>query len=715
MSFPQFVRNTLMSTWLATTAMAAPDSVVTFNEVHFHPSEPAAPAAVGPEWIELHNQMSIRVDLSGWTIRGGVDFLFPEGTVVDPGAMIVVSQSAGHPAGALGPWNGRLDNDGEEIRLHERWGRMMDTLEFRDSSPWPAAADGAGPTLSKTSPDLLSDEPSHWVASAQDGGTPGAENFTAGAESSPRPVATAGSSWRYETTEPAPAWPNLTGFSDATWATGAAPLGTAAPATPPTPATTLPSGLPAYYFRKVFAYSGGLGGLRLLLTGTLKGEAVFHVNGVPRRHAIGAGPWAGTLEVPDLEPGANVLAIELRPRATAPEVVMDLALTLLDGQTAAGPALEPHQAGPIVINEIAYHSRPTYADPSAGVPYAENPAEWIELHNPGHVPVDLAGWKLRGGIDYDFPDGISIPPGGFHVVTNDQFSGALANDSDTIRLRDPAGQEIDAVTYFDSGRWPEAADAGGSTLELIDPAADNRCAENWAASDESGRSSWQTVSYRATGAEPPGSNNPSTWREFLFGFLDAGEALVDDVSVIEDPDGARVSLIQNGTFEGDAVGGGAAHWRLLGTHKLSRVEADPSGAGKVLRLVATSEFEHTYNAASTTLAGNRAISSAKTYEISFRARWLSGSPQLNSRLYLNRAARTTILGQPAHAGTPGAPNSRRVANAGPHVRSPPAQPARARSRPGGARERRFERSAGDSRDEPLVCRECRPVAVGAHG
>ncbi|MGI9241770.1 MAG: lamin tail domain-containing protein, partial [Verrucomicrobiales bacterium] len=53
------------------------------------------------------------------------------------------------------------------------------------------------------------------------------------------------------------------------------------------------------------------------------------------------------------------------------------------------------------------------------------------------------------------------------------------------------------------------------------------------------------------------------------------------------------------------------------------------------------------------------------YEISFRAKWLSGSNQFHSRLYFNRAARTTLLDVPDGGGTPGVENSRRVANAGP--------------------------------------------------
>lgn len=632
---------------------AAPDSVVTFNEVNYHPQDPAA-----PEWVELHNQMSIRVDLGGWTLRGGIDYQFPENTFVEPGAEIVISSVAGSPAGALGPFTGRLDNKGEEIRLHGRWGRKMDEMTYADSDPWPAGADGGGFTLSKTHPDRLSADSSNWGDSTAAGGTPGTGNFPVIKEAPPRSAAAEGTFWKYEKGPAAGLeWTQLEGFDDSGWISGAAPLATSAPA-----ATSLPAGNTPFRFRKIFGYTGGLENVQALVTGRLTGTAVFYLNGIEQGTSTGSGEFATTLPFGHIAVGADLLAVALTPAADG-EAVMDLAITLIDGHTGVEPAPVPRQTGPVVINEISYHARPTYPDRANAISHAENPAEWIEFFNWTPAPADISGWKLRGGVDYDFPAGTVLAPGGFLVLDQSQFSGSLKNSGDTVRLRDRAGETVDELNYFDSGRWPAEADGGGSTLERRDPAADARSPENWAASDESAKTGWQTVTYRSTGAEPPGSNNPQVWHEFLFGMLDAGEVLIDDVSVIEDPDGVRLQLIQNGNFEADTVGGGAAHWRLLGTHKLSHVEAD--GAGKVLRLVATSEMEHTYNCASATLKSNRAVSNSKTYEISYRARWISGSPQLNSRLYLNRAARTTILAQPAISGTPGAPNTQRVANAGP--------------------------------------------------
>ncbi|MDB6131918.1 MAG: hypothetical protein JWM59_161 [Verrucomicrobiales bacterium] len=655
-------------------AQAAPDSVVTFNELHYHPADPANPAdPAAPEWVELHNQMSIRVDLGGWTLKGGIEYQFPEGTVLEPGAKLVVSSTAGTPAGAVGPFSGKLDNKGEEITLHERWGRLMDKITYGDTDPWPMSPDGGGLTLAKEQANALSDDAANWQASAEPGGTPGADNFTVPVETNPRYAALTGTEWRYDagTVSPPAGWNQSGGgFDENQWSAGTAPLATSGPA-----ATLLPPGRTVYRFRKTFGYTGGIRGARVLLTGQLKGTVTVWLNGAPQGNFTGTGDFAVTLKSETLAVGADVLALEVLPR-TGGEAALDLAVTLIDGTTGVVPTPAPHVAGPVVINEISYHARPVYPEPLKGIKFAENPAEWIELFNRTETPIDLGGWRLRGGADYDFPAGTMLAAGGYLVVDSTQFSGSLSNQSGSVRLRDALGATVDEVNYFDGGRWPSAADGGGSTLELRDPASDNRVAESWAASDETRKSEWQTVTYRSTGAEPPGSNNPSIWREFLFGMLDEGEALIDDVSVIEDPDGAKMQLIQNGTFEGDTVDKGAAKWRLLGTHKLSHVVATENG--KALHLIATAEMEHSYNCASTTLLNNRAISSAKTYEISYRAKWLSGSPQLNSRLYLNRAARTTILAQPAAAGTPGAPNSTRTDNAGPafqNLRHSPLVPA----------------------------------------
>lgn len=317
----------------------------------------------------------------------------------------------------------------------------------------------------------------------------------------------------------------------------------------------------------------------------------------------------------------------------------------------------------VVLNEICHHP----PDPAVT-------GRWVELFHRGSQTIDLSGWRFSEGITYRFPAGTTLAPGEFLVVADQPealraahpgirilgpFEGRLARGGERLSLLDAAGNPADTVDYADAGRWPAEADGGGSTLELMDPSADNASPEAWAASDESARSAWVRHAYRARAAPAPG---PTLWNEWVMGLLDAGECLIDDLQVIESPGTATaVQLLKNGDFET-----GATAWRFLGTHRLSRVVDDPDQPGnRVLHLVATGPAEHMHNHLETTLANNRSVVNGREYEVSFRARHLKGCPKLNTRLYFNRVARTTLLPVPDRNGTPGAPNSRRIANLGP--------------------------------------------------
>jgi hypothetical protein len=297
------------------------------------------------------------------------------------------------------------------------------------------------------------------------------------------------------------------------------------------------------------------------------------------------------------------------------------------------------------------------------------------LYNRSDHAVDLSGWSLAGGIQYNLPDITVIDPNSYLVIAPNVpavqalypavtvvggYQGGLSNRSDTIDVIDQHGNLVDHVTYFDHGRWSEQADGGGASLELSDPFADNNSPEAWVASRESGP--WQTVTFRGVMQSDGGTEQ---YREFIFGLLDSGQVLIDDVSIIESPDSNPIQLMQNGTFQSDSIGQPPSKWRINGTHQ-GTVVADPDDPGnRVLLLQATGAAEDRYNHAETTFIGNRAVVNGRTYEVSFRARWLSGSNQLHSRFYFNRLPRTTLLEVPQATGTPGAVNSTRVANLGP--------------------------------------------------
>ena len=319
----------------------------------------------------------------------------------------------------------------------------------------------------------------------------------------------------------------------------------------------------------------------------------------------------------------------------------------------------------IVINEICYNP--------PDVSLQSTDKQWLELYNRGTAPINLGGWHFGSGITFAFPLGTVLAPGGYLVVAKSPgnfptppgttvlgpWAGNLAGGGERLSLLDATDNPADEVAYLDGGRWPAAADAAGSTLELRDPWADHTLPESWAASNETSRRTWQTYTYRAIAAASTGPD--SQWREFDFGLLDSGDMLIDDISVIENPDTAPVAMITNGDFSSGTTG-----WRFLGNHRHAQIVSDPANPGNnVLYLSANGPTEHMHNHIETTLAAGKSVVNGRAYQITFRARWLSGSNRLNTRLYFNRVAKTTELFRTDTPGTPGAANSTAVPNIGP--------------------------------------------------
>jgi hypothetical protein len=160
-------------------ALLASDSTVVINEIMYHP----AGVDETLEYVELFNQLSYDMDVSGWQLADGVDYTFPSGTIVRRGQYLVVGkdptalQEATGITGVLGPFVGSLANDGEEIELRNNSDRLMDVVDYEDHGAWAVGADGSGASLSKINEDGNGESAAAWQASIQIGGTPGAANF----------------------------------------------------------------------------------------------------------------------------------------------------------------------------------------------------------------------------------------------------------------------------------------------------------------------------------------------------------------------------------------------------------------------------------------------------------------------------------------------------------------------------------------------------------
>lgn len=610
----------------------ATDAAVIISEIQYHPT------AGDTEWIELHSLSGVDIDMSGWRLADGVDFTFAEGTrIAGHGYLLIAAvPSAASLAGlgALGPWKGALNNGGEQITLVNRGGREMDSVNYNDSGDWPVGADGSGATLARRNSESGDPNATSWAASAEVGGTPGRGNFGAPpADEVPgvvfNEISAGGGFFQLELANFGPTGADLAGYSIRS-STGA-------------------------------SYD---------LTGTLNPGAFLALTAAQ----LGFTPVSGDKLFLFNPGGIDLLdarAVTNRLRGRASQFQQRW---LYPTSATFGSANAFTFNSDVVINEVMYHPRPLSQSP-----FAEDPEQWIELYNRGAAPVVLTNWSFSSGITFNFPTDTTIPAGGYLVVSNNaaalqakwpavgakiigNFSGSIKRGGERLELNDAYGNPVNEVTFANDQPWPVAANAGGSSMELRDPRADNTRPEAWASSDESARGSWQSYTFDAT-ATPSVGNDPTQWNEFVFGLLGAGSILIDDVSVIESPAGTNRQLIQNGGFDA-----GSSAWRFLGTHQRANVITDPSGTGQVLRVDASDASEHMHNHCETTLKFGGVevpINNTLTYRVSFRARWVSGSNQLNTRLYFNRIARTTLLPVAAGGGTPGSANTALVANLGP--------------------------------------------------
>lgn len=180
------------------------------NEIQYHPPLNVAMAAEDPneEFVEIRNPGAQPVTLydpafptNTWRLRGGIQFEFPPGAVLEAGGYLLVVPFApddfAHVAAfrarysvplsvpLFGPWEGRLDNSGEEVELvhpdspqqppHPDAGFVprlrVDRVEYSPVAPWPGA-DGDGNSLQRTDGFSYGNDASIWLASAPTAGRP---------------------------------------------------------------------------------------------------------------------------------------------------------------------------------------------------------------------------------------------------------------------------------------------------------------------------------------------------------------------------------------------------------------------------------------------------------------------------------------------------------------------------------------------------------------
>lgn len=169
----------------------APQLVI--NEIHYNPAPaPLQGEDADFEFVEIYNNDTVTIDLTGMRLTEAVEFTFPSASI-DPGEYIVIANQAAAYEGQgyqVFEWGDPLDskmlsNSGELLKLENGAGNLIDIVAYSDDPllSWAVLPDGDGHSLELIAPSLENGgeaaepaAPQNWEASTFVGGTPGRAN-----------------------------------------------------------------------------------------------------------------------------------------------------------------------------------------------------------------------------------------------------------------------------------------------------------------------------------------------------------------------------------------------------------------------------------------------------------------------------------------------------------------------------------------------------------
>jgi len=538
------------------------------SELMYH-----APSGNAFDFIELENRGATAIHLGELAFVDGIEFRFPQGFALAPGAFAVIVDDAAafassHPAVPIaGEYAGDLDNGGETLTLVDPLDSVVLTLRFGDAVSWPVAADGLGYSLVLDDPIANPSYASAWRVSSRYFGSPGAVD---------PPPAVASVVVHEVLARTAPPFEDAIELFNA--GTAAVDIGGWFLSDDRSSAATLrkfriadgtmiaPGGFLVVYENQFNATPGspssfaldGAGDQVFLssadpattdLTGYVSGIAFDALDDAVSfgRHETSIGPdWAPqSARTFGVDAPANVAAF----------------------RGGRGAANAYPQVGPVVIHEVMYDPLPL-------------DAEFIELFNLTTLPVALhdaglgRGWQLRGVRDLTDTDSFELPPGatiggnGFALVVAidpevfrvrfglpaavpifGPFRGGLANSGERLSLMRPAPAEsgeqpwvlIDKVEFDDEAPWPAGTGGTGAALERRIAADYGNDPENWGASL---RTNGTPGAGNSIGPQPP-NQPPSASFTATPASGTAPLAVIVDASASSDPDGTIVRYSWN--------------------------------------------------------------------------------------------------------------------------------------------------------------------------
>jgi hypothetical protein len=469
------------------------DQEVIINEIHYNPFGPATNGDL--EFIEIHNLGTVTVNLDGWRFAEGIAYRCPAGLTIGPREYLVFSPDPDRAVAAYGlpraegPYEGRLDNNGEIVSLIDAEGRAVSRVHYLDDGNWPSLPDGFGPSLEFTGEDDGNDVARRWAPSTVAGGTPGGRNSTyAPTASLPDTgrtdlLAAAGTFRTFKGTaapsNPVTAWTGID-FADAAWTALPGPFGFGNPGfTFTTQLSDMQNRYSTFYLRGSFGLDEAT--LAALASGEKKLSAaiqyddafVAYLNGVEiGRDNVGtagtpvayntnaASDRSAEIEIPlasftaSLRSGTNVLAVQgVNVRGGFfQDFFIGASISIEDSEP---PPAEPGTEGSLVrgvLNEYAP------GGPGAG---------FIEIFNPGTEPLEIGDCFIRLGTGEEarIPPATTLDPGSRLVLGAAALGFSVPPGEHTLALLEPDGLtlidalKVDPVEAGQSaGLFPDGSD-----------------------------------------------------------------------------------------------------------------------------------------------------------------------------------------------------------------------------------------------------------------
>jgi hypothetical protein len=184
------MKKTILTLTSCFALLFAAQSQIVITEIMYNPPPPGTDTL---EYIELYNNTSNPVNISGWHFTEGVTFTFPANTTVPANGYVVVTEnlayfSARFPGVTAFQWDGALTNSGEDIRLTTSdSSQVVDYVDYKNTAPWPTEADGDGASIVLCDPNSDNEQPANWKAASTPTGA-----FIAGIEVLANPGAASG-------------------------------------------------------------------------------------------------------------------------------------------------------------------------------------------------------------------------------------------------------------------------------------------------------------------------------------------------------------------------------------------------------------------------------------------------------------------------------------------------------------------------------------------